>query len=361
MKKLIDKSRELSRVLMQFSLQPEELGLLHGKMGISIYFFYLTNQLKDISYKNHAEKLISELYEHMGKSQVSTDFQNGLAGIGCGLIHIINKGFVEADLDEVLTEVDDKLYKYLISEKDKLPISIHQGIMGYLFYFYYRLKERNTNKIDYNTFILQRVMIDLINHLGQTIEEGKYQNRPPTIFNITWDLPIILFLLAKVRSLNIYNAKIDRILEILTPVILSSFPQLNSTRLSLLFGIESVLQVVDLNSWKSHANFIKMNLNISEIIEKELNNKNVHFLDGLAGINLISTLLFNLTLDERYILNRSILIKKINESNFWKDIERETYKNPGASGLLFGLSGVGIFLLELLSKEVENSIDSTLI
>lgn len=360
MKELINKSKELSQVLMQNNVQPDELGLFHGKMGLSIYFFHLTKQSKDIKYNDHAEKLISELYEYIGKSQISTDFQNGLAGIGWGLNHIISQGFVEADIDEVLIELDDKIYKFLISEKEKLPISIDQGIMGYLFYFFCRLKERGSNNIDYNTFILQRVMIDLINILGQTIEEGKYQSRPPTIFNITWDLPIILFLLAKVRSLNIYNTKIDRILEILTPIILSSFPQLNSTRLSLLFGIESVLQVVNLNSWKSHANFIKMNLNISEISENELRNKNVHLIDGLAGINLISTSLYNLTHDERYILDNSVMMKKINASNYWEEIDRETYKNPGGSGLLYGLSGVGMFLLELLGKEMGNSIDSTI-
>jgi lantibiotic modifying enzyme len=66
----------------------DNLGLMHGKMGIAIYFFHLARETKNQIYEDYAGELIDEIYDEISTT-TTLDFENGLAGIGWGIEYLV--------------------------------------------------------------------------------------------------------------------------------------------------------------------------------------------------------------------------------------------------------------------------------
>ena len=84
--------------------------IMHGKMGITIFFFQLARQTKNQIYEDYAGELIDEIYEEI-TANTPVDFENGLAGIGWGIENLIENEFIEANTDKVLEELDNHFFK----------------------------------------------------------------------------------------------------------------------------------------------------------------------------------------------------------------------------------------------------------
>lgn len=332
-----------------------EAGLLNGKMGLSIYFFVLARETKNPGYQEIAETLIGEVYLSVGKATVPPDFEDGLAGIAWGICYLVRNDYVDADPDEILSELDDRIYKYLVDNTAKIPLDVRQGLLGYLFYYTYRLKSGTGSGDKINKYIFQMICTNLINHLGQLVEEEKFHSREPALFTVFWDLPILLILLADVRRLGINPNKIARILDCISPIVTSLYPKLHGNRLYLLWGMENILKDVHIPDWRTHADFLRKEIEPSRIINRECKNLNVLLMDGISGLAFISRELAGLTNDPGLLLCEEEVIAKIKKSVLWgdTDIYGEMKTNIG---LCAGLSGIGLLLLEFLKDKSEVKI-----
>lgn len=56
-------------------------GLLHGNIGISIFFSHIYRHTKDAEYEVIAAKLLDVIFESINNT-ISNNFEDGLAGIG---------------------------------------------------------------------------------------------------------------------------------------------------------------------------------------------------------------------------------------------------------------------------------------
>jgi lantibiotic modifying enzyme len=56
----------------------DNIGLMHGKMGISVYFFHLARSTRNKIYEEYADELIDEIYEDITVN-TPVNFENGLA------------------------------------------------------------------------------------------------------------------------------------------------------------------------------------------------------------------------------------------------------------------------------------------
>src|SRR5690625_828336 len=250
------------------------VGLLKGKMGICIYFFHLARETGENEFQELAEQLIDEVYEEVSNKQLPVNFENGLAGIAWGIEYLVQHNFVEADTDAVLSEVDDKIFRHLRTV-EKLPFGISKGVVGFLISLLSRLKGKNIDAEDSNIFIYKRLLIRLVNRLGRLAEERKLRLQEPLLFDLTWDLPLSLILLAKIRAMNFYNSKIDRILEHLSPILLSLYPRSPSNRLYLLLSLQSILQQIQIANWDRHTGLLRERIRLSDILQDDLKNKDI--------------------------------------------------------------------------------------
>ena len=190
MKNFVHKKLDkINNILLRETSDMKNPGLLNGKMGVSLYFFHLAKETESQEHQEFAEQLIDEVYEEVGNNQLPPDFENGLAGIAWCIEHLVQHGFVEAETDQILRDVDDKIYRFLTSNQE-LPVGILQGVMGYMVYILSRLNGKEQNNNDPSTIIFRRLLIALINRLGAAIEENKLMVQEPRLFEITWELPL---------------------------------------------------------------------------------------------------------------------------------------------------------------------------
>ncbi len=179
METTISTNQRITNTLLLNASFIENLGLMHGKMGISIYFFHLAKQTKNQIYDDYAGELIDEIYEEI-TADTPVGFENGLAGIGWGIEYLVQNKFIEADTDEVLEEFDNRIFKELIYNTPK-EIGLLNGLLGIGFYFLKRIQpvcrsigrnpESNDEKL--STLTNKQTLIHIIDELERRLQNGE--------------------------------------------------------------------------------------------------------------------------------------------------------------------------------------------
>lgn len=303
------------------------LGLMHGKMGISILFYHLARKYKNKIYEDYAGELIDEIYEEI-TIDTPVDFENGLAGIGWGIEYLTQNGFIEADTDEVLEEFDSRIFKELVNCTTE-EIGLLNGLVGIGTYFLKRMQNSASNNERITTFTNRQTFIHLIDeleHLTQDVRailvepkertakfkqsnsetKETFETRP--CFNITWKYPILVWFLAELYQQNIVNYKIEKlILRLIEPLRNNdSLPKLHSNRLLLILALTKLSRTKETKETKETIEKAEITITYllkkinRESIKSELPPNNKTIKHGASGILLIYKQLFALTTDQRF-------------------------------------------------------------
>lgn len=115
----------------------EDVGLYHGKMGISIFFFHYARYTQNGVYEDFAGELLDEIYGEIS-ANTPIAFVNGLCGIGWGMIYLYQQGFVEGDIADVLADIDQEIMEY--DYRQLQDTSLERGLAGIAFYVRSRMK-----------------------------------------------------------------------------------------------------------------------------------------------------------------------------------------------------------------------------
>jgi len=118
------------------------MGLLNGKMGLALFLYYYARYI-DPRYKAYADQLIEEIQEKIQKERHS-GYADGLAGVGVGIEHLIQQGFIEGDANEILEEFDEHIHNIVTRYPGQ--IDMINGITGYGKYYIARLNDSNNHK-----------------------------------------------------------------------------------------------------------------------------------------------------------------------------------------------------------------------
>jgi glycosyltransferase len=118
-------------------------GLLNGKMGISIFFFHLARQTGNPIYESYAGELLEQIFKNIDIN-TSASFSSGLSGIGWGVEHLVQNGFVEAGEDNILEELDTAIFQ--LDRKHPHLLKIKDDFYGYGLYYLCRAKNDIWNK-----------------------------------------------------------------------------------------------------------------------------------------------------------------------------------------------------------------------
>jgi len=167
-----DYEKRIVNVLLLNSSFIENIGLMHGKMGISIFFFHLARKTKNSINKNYAGELIDEIYEKIS-TNIPANFENGLAGIGWGIEYLAQNGFIEADTDEMLEEFDNRLFQALIY-KTPQEIRLLDGQVGLGAYFLKRIQNPISNDEKVPTLTNKQTYFHLIKGLKLLLESFNF-------------------------------------------------------------------------------------------------------------------------------------------------------------------------------------------
>lgn len=372
------------------------LGLMHGKMGISIFFFHLARQTKNKIYEDYAGELIDEIYEEI-TDNTPVDFENGLAGIGWGIEYLVQNKFIEADTDEVLEEFDNRIFKELIYNTPK-EIGLLNGIVGIGAYFLKRVqpaipkgKNLASNDEKISTLTNKQTLIHVIDELErqtqdiseiikepeaktETLEHSNNQtlehSNPKPCFDITWNYPVILWFLAELYQQSIFNFKVDKIIQRLIEPHrdISNIPKLQSNRLLLILALTKLSrtietkETIETKAIKETTGTIRTIETTIPILLKEINREAINseilpnnstIKHGTSGITWIYKHLFVLTKNKQFkqemehwaVQGKDIENQEENNSN----LRDSANHNKTAFGLLEGKAGM------LLNHQTNNN------
>ena len=185
--------------LIEKAEKSSDLGLWYGKTGVAVTLFCMEQLIQNKKYKETAIKLIDTVCDNISSSELNPDFANGLSGIGCGFEYIISNKFVEGNSDKILSDIDFVLLS-IINRRTLDKIRLEDGICGIGYYLYNRLKNKNSNENTLQTLQIKEYLIYLTDWLEEELNKtcGYYE------------ICDIYFLLCRLRKLNIFNYKINK-------------------------------------------------------------------------------------------------------------------------------------------------------
>lgn len=356
-----NRSQRIINVLLLNASFIDNLGLMHGKMGIAIYFFHLARETKNPVYEDYAGELIDEIYEEI-TINTPLDFENGLAGIGWGIEYLVQNGFLEADTNEVLEEFDKRLI-HEITYHTPEDIGILQGICGYIAYFLNRIKKGTTKRSALRRALLKAILL-LQKYTERNDLDFNELWKEPEKFDIVWNYTSILWILAELTQVGLCKKEIEQIIKRLLSAVKNStfLPQLHSHQLLLALSIEKLNQLESGNFSDLFLNELSIQL-VAEIkkekIQEELEANSSFIQHGAYGVSLIYQQLFILTQTPLYEI----------ESSYWKSCCLELpesdqgyagffvdKKNEDkAFGILNGLARIGLTQMKSVKNQITQS------
>ena len=116
-------------------------GLVHGKMGIAVFFFHYARYSGNSLYEDYAVDLIEEMQTQLYVNSPA-DYEKGTAGIGVGVDYLVRNGFLK-ESDDMLVELDQRMFSAVML--DPLPdFTLYYGLIGYGRYWISWLSHRTS-------------------------------------------------------------------------------------------------------------------------------------------------------------------------------------------------------------------------
>lgn len=116
-------------------------GLIHGKMGLSIFFFQYAKYTKNMLFADYAFDLIGEIQDQIHINSPA-DNERGLAGIGTGIGYLIQNNFLSVE-DDIFEDLDQRMIRAVLYEP-WLNFSMYKGSAGYGRYWISRLHYKSS-------------------------------------------------------------------------------------------------------------------------------------------------------------------------------------------------------------------------
>jgi hypothetical protein len=322
------------------------IGLVNGKLGLCIYYYYLSHWEKKEEFKQVAEKWLDDIVSQLSDTMDVT-VEAGLAGVAIGISHLVKEKFVGGDINEILEEVDSTIFKKLafLEYKDTKHQIPKEEFIQLLYYLYLRHTEQTSSD---DKYIFQELIIRTIEMFKHNLQTGFFNEH--FSFSIrNFQLPFFLYIISKIYDLNIYNDRITKMLEEYVNQIVSTIPVLHANRLYLLWGLVNIKTCLPgyKKEIESHIQLLKESIDIDRIVNTELMNQDIYIMDGLSFVYM---LLFCMQMNyPAYSIdyNPQLFFDKISNSDAWDTLLNRKFYFYKCSGLFDGFPGANLILLHI--------------
>ena len=129
--------RQIADMLLLNGTLTECPGLVHGKMGISIFFFHYARCTGNELFADYAMDLFDEMLSQIHVNSPA-DYEKGLAGIGVGIDYLIRTGFLNTE-DDICEDFDQRMVRAVLYDYQP-DFSQYDGLSGYGRYWMTRLR-----------------------------------------------------------------------------------------------------------------------------------------------------------------------------------------------------------------------------
>nr|WP_321522014.1 lanthionine synthetase LanC family protein [uncultured Macellibacteroides sp.] len=331
-------TEELNKKLIQSIEKTYPIGLAQGQMGICLYFYYLSRIEQEKKYKKIAENLLDNT---LGKLSLDSSIgvESGLAGVALGIMQLIRDDFVEGDVNELLEEIDNVVFKRLAFLSDSSFYKKNE-----LLHLLYYLSIRSDDQVnDEELYIFQELIIKVINLFYEGLNSDFF-NEYYSFSVYHYHLPMFSYICSKLLKQNFYNEKLLKILEEFEYSIICRLPVLHANRLYLLCGMLPLIPYMKNPQWEKYIIFLRKEISLSNILKKEMKNKQIFVSNGLSMIYLLLYYLESNYPEYKITYNPQEFYDKIINSEAWTSLFKHDYFFNIHSGLLNGFLGVELVL-----------------
>lgn len=139
----------------------------------------------------------------------------------------------------------------------------------------------------------------------------------PNIFLIDeYNLGLFIYVVSKILSLNIYNTKIFRLINKHEHIITSQIPILNSFKLIKTSCLLELNRYYKSKQWNMHFYLLFKQINIKDILEKEMQEKNIFFHNWITYI-IFSNKKYKYAYKNSISISSKLYENMIKESHAW--------------------------------------------
>jgi hypothetical protein len=128
--------RQIADMLVLNGTLTECPGLIHGKMGIAVFFFHYARHTGNELFADYAMDLVGEMLDQIHVNSPA-DYEKGIAGIGAGINYLILNKFLITD-DDICEDFDYRMYRAVMYDPWR-DFSQYNGLTGYGRYWITRL------------------------------------------------------------------------------------------------------------------------------------------------------------------------------------------------------------------------------
>ncbi|MDR1183018.1 MAG: TIGR04157 family glycosyltransferase [Bacteroidales bacterium] len=170
-------SERIANKLVINSFLTPSAGLMNGKTGDAIYLYKLSRLTGNKMYEEVANNLIDLIYEEI-HSGTLLNFSSGLAGVGCGIEYLVRENFVDADIDEVLEEIDEAIFQL-----DRRKYKPSENCFDFYGPGLYYLTRTKNGKKSWNENAVKFLSYDLNSIISETVSEEYTSEKETEISN----------------------------------------------------------------------------------------------------------------------------------------------------------------------------------
>ncbi|MDR1200651.1 MAG: hypothetical protein LBL58_03340 [Tannerellaceae bacterium] len=131
-------------------------GLIHGKMGLAVFFFHYSRYTENILFSDYALNLMEEIQSQIHANSLA-DYEKGIAGIGVGIDYLIRNNFLLTE-DDICEYLDQRMVR-AVWHDPWLDFSLYGGLTGYGRYWISRLHYKSSSILARRclSYILERI------------------------------------------------------------------------------------------------------------------------------------------------------------------------------------------------------------
>jgi lantibiotic modifying enzyme len=105
-------------------------GLMFGKSGVALFYFYYSRFSKEPEYARKGMKLIVEVFDFVNKGNDFHTFCDGIGGFAWTVEHLVRNGFIHKDDVPFLNQLDHFLYNKMLTDAKNGDYDFLHAAMG---------------------------------------------------------------------------------------------------------------------------------------------------------------------------------------------------------------------------------------
>ena len=167
-KELLEKKlKEIHQIIQDKRSEETQIGVLAGLSGISLFEFYYSKYLDIDDHADIGVEMLTECIDKINEGYSYPTFCTGIAGAGWVLDHLEQEEFMDADNDDLLPELDQYIYTFMVTDMKNGNYDFLHGAIGYAFYFLNRYRNTKSDELKDKYKGIINEFMDLLDDLSE--------------------------------------------------------------------------------------------------------------------------------------------------------------------------------------------------